>query len=106
MWSINLYVPWSLQDLPLGLMDDIYDFITKFPTRIDEVEEVSGKGKSVLSVLQAFQVPNPVCMLHIAFNHIIMYSVGAVGLYLEVVRMKDKIDQSCLFLYTYLCNSH
>lgn len=29
------------QDLPLGLMDDIYDFITQFSTRIDEVEEVS-----------------------------------------------------------------
>ena len=29
-----------LQDLPIGLMDDIYDFITKFSTRVDEVEEV------------------------------------------------------------------
>ncbi|KAI8484724.1 NADH-ubiquinone oxidoreductase 49 kDa subunit-like [Branchiostoma floridae x Branchiostoma belcheri] len=28
------------QDLPLGLMDDIYDFITKFSQRIDEVEEM------------------------------------------------------------------
>ncbi|CAH1262066.1 NADH-ubiquinone oxidoreductase 49 kDa subunit-like [Branchiostoma lanceolatum] len=28
------------QDLPLGLMDDIYDFITKFAQRIDEVEEM------------------------------------------------------------------
>ena len=29
------------QDLPIGLMDDIYNFITKFSTRLDEVEEVS-----------------------------------------------------------------
>ena len=29
-----------LQDLPLGLMDDIYDFISKFAQRIDETEEV------------------------------------------------------------------
>ena len=28
------------QDLPLGLMDDIYDFIKHFNTRIDEVDEV------------------------------------------------------------------
>ena len=28
------------QDLPIGLMDDIYDFIVQFPTRLDEVEEV------------------------------------------------------------------
>jgi NADH dehydrogenase (ubiquinone) Fe-S protein 2 len=28
------------QDLPLGLMDDIYEFITKFSTRLDEVEEL------------------------------------------------------------------
>ena len=26
------------------MLDDIYDFITKFPTRLDEVEEVSLKG--------------------------------------------------------------
>ena len=32
------------QDLPLGLMDDIYDFITQFSTRIDEVEEVRRRG--------------------------------------------------------------
>ncbi|GCC41940.1 hypothetical protein chiPu_0025619 [Chiloscyllium punctatum] len=29
------------QDLPLGLMDDIYEFIKNFSIRIDEVEEVS-----------------------------------------------------------------
>ena len=28
------------QDLPIGLMDDIYDFIKDFATRLDEVEEV------------------------------------------------------------------
>ena len=28
------------QDLPLGLMDDIYDFLKNFSARIDEVEEV------------------------------------------------------------------
>lgn len=28
------------QDLPIGLMDDIYDFISKFSVRLDEVEEV------------------------------------------------------------------
>ena len=33
------------QDLPLGLMDDIYDFITQFSTRIDEVEEVRRRGR-------------------------------------------------------------
>lgn len=31
-----------VQDLPLGLMDDIYEFVKNFSTRIDEVEEVSG----------------------------------------------------------------
>lgn len=28
------------QDLPMGLMDDIYDFLKHFNTRIDEVDEV------------------------------------------------------------------
>ncbi|XP_021344219.1 NADH dehydrogenase [ubiquinone] iron-sulfur protein 2, mitochondrial-like [Mizuhopecten yessoensis] len=28
------------QDLPLGLLDDIYDFIEKFNQRLDEVEEL------------------------------------------------------------------
>ena len=29
------------QDLPLGLMDDIYSFCVNFTARVDEVEEVS-----------------------------------------------------------------
>ena len=29
------------QDLPIGIMDDIYNFISNFSTRLDEVEEVS-----------------------------------------------------------------
>ena len=29
------------QDLPLGLMDDIYNFCVNFTARVDEVEEVS-----------------------------------------------------------------
>ena len=28
------------QDMPVGLMDDIYDFISKFAERIDDLEEV------------------------------------------------------------------
>jgi len=31
----------ALQDLPLGLMDDIYEWCKNFSIRIDEVEEVS-----------------------------------------------------------------
>ena len=30
----------NYQDLPLGLMDDIYDFTSKFGERIDEMEDV------------------------------------------------------------------
>lgn len=30
------------QDLPAGLMDDIYYFISQFSVRLDEVEEVGG----------------------------------------------------------------
>ena len=29
------------QDLPLGLMDDIYDWASRFNQRIDDLEEVS-----------------------------------------------------------------
>ena len=41
------------QDLPLGLMDDIYDFISKLSPRLDEVEEVGqreGEGWGVHGV--------------------------------------------------------
>lgn len=34
----------SVQDLPLGLMDDIYEFVKNFSMRIDEVEEVRQDG--------------------------------------------------------------
>ena len=30
------------QDIPLGLMDDIWHFMSSFNQRLDEVEEVSG----------------------------------------------------------------
>ena len=47
------------QDLPLGLMDDIYSFCVNFTARVDEVEEVSfallsvggGGGGGVVSCL-------------------------------------------------------
>ncbi len=29
-----------LQDLPLGYMDDLYEWMRKFPQRIDEMEDV------------------------------------------------------------------
>lgn len=29
-----------MQDLPLGLLDDIYEFSTKFGERLDEVEDL------------------------------------------------------------------
>ena len=32
------------QDLPLGILDDIYHFIQQFSARIDKVEEVRGGG--------------------------------------------------------------
>lgn len=28
------------QDLPLGLSEDIYEFIKQFPSRLDEIEEL------------------------------------------------------------------
>ena len=36
------------QDLPLGILDDIYHFIQQFSARIDEVEEVRGEGPEVM----------------------------------------------------------
>ena len=30
----------KLQDIPIGLLDDIYEFITKFSERLDEVEDI------------------------------------------------------------------
>ena len=28
------------QDIPIGLMDDIYEFISKYTERVDEVEDL------------------------------------------------------------------
>lgn len=38
------------QDMPIGLMDDIYDFISKFAERIDDLEEV------ILQQIQQFHL--------------------------------------------------
>lgn len=37
--KINLYF-FTFKDMPLGLMDDIYEFASKFAERLDEVEDV------------------------------------------------------------------
>ena len=34
------------QDIPIGLLDDIYEFITKFSERLDEVEDVVTDNRS------------------------------------------------------------
>ena len=33
------------QDIPIGLMDDIYEFISKFTERVDEVEDLVTKNR-------------------------------------------------------------
>ena len=38
------------QDMPIGLMDDIYDFISKFAERLDDLEEV------ILQQIQKFHL--------------------------------------------------
>lgn len=38
------------QDMPIGLMDDIYDFISKFAERVDDLEEV------ILQQIQQFHL--------------------------------------------------
>lgn len=38
---INYFRPGGVSyDLPLGLLDDIYDWAEKFPERIDELEDM------------------------------------------------------------------
>ena len=52
------------QDLPLGILDDIYHFIQQFSARIDEVEEVRGGARGHVTnrlLLKALQ-------LQIVFN--------------------------------------
>lgn len=44
-WLLFFY-----QDMPIGLMDDIYDFISKFAERIDDLEEV------ILQQIQQFHL--------------------------------------------------
>lgn len=36
---IHVYLKGVAWDLPIGLMDDIYDWCTQFPQRIDELED-------------------------------------------------------------------
>ena len=40
------------QDLPIGLMNDIYNFLTPFSQRIDELEEVRTETKEHLLISQ------------------------------------------------------
>lgn len=40
------------QDLPIGLLDDIYDFISKFGARLDEAEDLITKNRLVIARTQ------------------------------------------------------
>ena len=39
------------QDLPLGLMDDIYDWSSKFAERVDDLEEVKFSSNSSVTCI-------------------------------------------------------
>ena len=40
-WPVYMYMSYFFyKDMPLGLLDDIYDFISKFGQRLDEVDDV------------------------------------------------------------------
>ena len=41
-----------MQDIPIGLLDDIYDFITKFSERLDEVEDLVTENRIWLARTQ------------------------------------------------------
>ena len=76
-WSVVVLLS-LIQDLPIGLMDDIYDFITKFSTRVDEVEEVSGEDRH-LSTLWNTAVLGILGRLHTAI-HLVIPVTGTANL--------------------------
>ena len=55
------------QDLPLGLMDDIYDFISNFSVRLDEVEEV-GTFKCLLFLFKLYALSLSLVLSPIVIN--------------------------------------
>ena len=53
------------QDMPLGLMDDIYDWAIRFSARIDELEEVKTDSDVYCCLSRSQQLcPETVCVTH------------------------------------------
>ena len=50
-WKVNCNVFCFFQDLPLGLMDDIYDWSSKFAERVDDLEEVKFSSNSSVTCI-------------------------------------------------------
>lgn len=45
--KIETIVTFSSKDIPIGLLDDIYDFIRKFGQRLDEIEDVINENRLI-----------------------------------------------------------
>ena len=47
-----------IQDIPIGLMDDIYEFITKFGERLDEVSTMYNVYTTILIGILVLLIPS------------------------------------------------
>lgn len=56
------------QDIPLGLLDDIYDFISKFGERLDEAEDVITKNRLIIARTQDIGIVNAHDALNMGFR--------------------------------------
>ncbi|KAJ8952964.1 hypothetical protein NQ318_006581 [Aromia moschata] len=60
----------SIADLPLGLMDDIYEIVKKIPERIDEVEDLCTKNRIFLQRTRGIGVVSAHDALSLGFSEL------------------------------------
>ena len=64
------------QDIPIGIMDDIYDFCTKFGTRIDEVEDMLTDSRIWIERTQDIGIISAEDALNYGFSGVMLRGSG------------------------------
>lgn len=64
------------QDLPLGLLDDIYQWATQFSDRIDETEELLTENRIWISRTQGIGVVSAAEALNLSFTGVMLRGSG------------------------------
>lgn len=65
-----------MQDMPIGLLDDIYDFLSKFGEKLDEMEDVATENRLFCQRTQGIGKVSSEDALNMGFTGVMLRASG------------------------------